>query len=82
MRRSRISGDQVRTQRIICICPAADASGGSGDDDAYNRPLSKMAAENSDKLKSKTYTSTRKSTFTLVTQRGFSISGVISAEKM
>ena len=48
----------------------------------YNRPFSKMAAENSNKLKLKTYTSTRKSTFTLVTKQSFSISGVISAEKM
>ena len=42
-----------------------------------------MAAENSNKkLKLKTYTSTRKSTFTLVTLQSFSVSGVISAEKM
>ena len=41
-----------------------------------------MAAENSNKLKLKTYTSTRKSTFTLVNLQSFSISGVISAEKM
>ena len=41
-----------------------------------------MAAENSNKLKLKTYTSTRKSTFTLVTLQNFSISGVISDEKM
>ena len=47
-----------------------------------NRPFSKMAAENSNKLKLKTYTSTRKSTFTLVTLQSFSIPGVISAEKM
>ena len=47
-----------------------------------NRPFSKMAAENSNKLKLKTYTSTRKSTVTLVTLQNFSISGVISAEKM
>ena len=47
-----------------------------------NRPFSKIAAENSNKLKLKTYTSTRKSTFTLVTLQSFSISGVISAEKM
>ena len=48
----------------------------------FNRFFSKMAAENSNKLKLKTYTSTRKSTFTLVTLQSFSISGVISAEKM
>ena len=30
-----------------------------------DRPFSKMAAENSNKLKLKTYTSTRKSTFSL-----------------
>ena len=47
-----------------------------------NRPFSKMAAENSNKLKLKTYTSTRKSTFTLVTLQSFTLSGVISAEKM
>ena len=41
-----------------------------------------MAAENSNKLPLKTYTSTIKSTFTLVTLQSFSISGVISAEKM
>ena len=32
-----------------------------------DRPFSKMAAENSNKSKLKTYTSTRKNTFTLVT---------------
>ena len=47
-----------------------------------NRPSSKMAAENSNKLKLKTYTSTRKSIFTSVTLQSFSISGVILAEKM
>ena len=40
-----------------------------------------MAAESSNKLKLKTYTSTRKSTFALVTLQSFSISDVISAEK-
>ena len=45
-------------------------------------PFSKMAAENSNKLKLKTYTSTRKSTFTLVTSQSFFISVVISAQKM
>ena len=35
-----------------------------------------MAAENSNKSKLKTYTSTRKNTFTLVTLQSFSISGV------
>ena len=44
-------------------------------------PSPKMAAENSNKLKSKTYTSTRKSTFTLLTLERVSVSGVISAEK-
>ena len=47
-----------------------------------NRPLSKMAAENLNKSKLKTNTSTRKSTFTLVTLPSFSISGETSAEKM
>ena len=47
-----------------------------------NRPFSKMAAENSNKSKLKTNTSTRKSTLTLVTLPSFSISGVISVEKM
>ena len=41
-----------------------------------------MAAENSNESKLKTYTSTRKNTFTLGTLESFSISGVISAEKM
>ena len=41
-----------------------------------------MVAENSNKSKLKTYTSTRKNTFTLVTLQSFSLSGVISAEKM
>ena len=40
-----------------------------------------MAAQNSNESKLKTYTSTRKSTFTLVTLQSFSISGEISAEK-
>ena len=48
----------------------------------YNRPFSKMVAENSNKSKLKTYATTRKSIFTLVTLQSFSISGVISAEKM
>ena len=47
-----------------------------------NRPFSKMAAENLNKSKLKTNTSTRKSTLTLVTLPSFSISGEISAEKM
>ena len=41
-----------------------------------------MAAENSYKSKSKTYTSTRKNTFTLVILQRFSISGVKLAEKV
>ena len=41
-----------------------------------------MAAKNSAKFKLKTYTSTEKNTFTLVTLQNFSISDVISAEKM
>ena len=49
---------------------------------AVNRPCSKMAAENLNKSKLKTNTSTRKSTLTLVTLPYFSISGEISAEKM
>ena len=40
-----------------------------------------MAAENSNKLKLKTYASTRKSTFTLVNLQSFTISGVISVRK-
>ena len=47
-----------------------------------NRLFSTMAAENSNKLKLKTYISIRKSAFTLVTLQSFSISGEISAEKM
>ena len=41
-----------------------------------------MAAENLNKSKWKTNTSTRKSTFALVSLPNFSISGEISAEKM
>ena len=41
-----------------------------------------MAAENSNKSKLKTYTSSKKNTFTLVTLQSFNISGVISVEKM
>ena len=41
-----------------------------------------MVAENSNKSKLKTYTSTKKNTFTLATLQSFSISGVLSAEKM
>ena len=47
-----------------------------------NRPFSKVAAENANKTKLKTHPSTRKNTFTLETLQSFSISGVISAEKM
>ena len=47
-----------------------------------NRPFSKMAAENLNKSKLKTNTSTRKSILNLVTLPSFSISGKISAEKM
>ena len=47
-----------------------------------NRPFPKMAAENSNKSKLKSYTSTRKNTFALATLPSFSISGVVSAEKM
>ena len=47
-----------------------------------NRPFSKMVAENLNKSKLKTNTSTRKSTLTLVTLPRFSISGEISAKKM
>ena len=47
-----------------------------------NRPFSKMAAENSNRSILKTHTSTRKKTFTLVSLPSFSISGVISAEKI
>ena len=45
----------------------------------YNRPFSKMAAENLNKSKLKTNTSTRNSTLTLVSLSSFSISGEISA---
>ena len=47
-----------------------------------NRPFSKMAAENLNKSKLKTNTSTRKSTLTLVNLPSLSISGEITAEKM
>ena len=40
-----------------------------------------MAAENSIRSILKTYTNTRKNTFTLVTLPSFSISGLISVEK-
>ena len=46
------------------------------------RPFSKMAAENLNKSKLKANTTTRKSILTLVTLPSFSISGIISAEKM
>ena len=42
-----------------------------------NRPFSKVVAENSDRLMLKTYTSTRKNTFTLVTLTSFSTLDVI-----
>ena len=47
-----------------------------------NRPFSKMAAENLNKSKLKTNTSTRKSTLTLITLLSFSFLREISAEKM
>ena len=47
-----------------------------------NRPFSKMAAENSNKSKLETYTSTRKNTFTLVTLQSFNIPDIILAEKI
>ena len=47
-----------------------------------NRSFSKMAAENLNKSKLKTNTTTRKSTLTLVTLPSISISGEISAEKI
>ena len=50
--------------------------------DVLTTPFSKMAAENSNKAKLKTYTSTGKNTFALVTLQSFSISGVISAKEM
>ena len=43
---------------------------------------SKMAVENSNRSKLKTYTSAKKNTLTLVTLQSFSISGVIPAEKI
>ena len=52
---------------------------------SHNRPFSKMAAEisNTGKSKLKMFTSSnKKNTFTLVTLQSFSISCVISAEKM
>ena len=49
---------------------------------SFSAPFSKMEAENLDKLELKTYTSPRKSIFTLVTLQSFSFSGVISAKKM
>ena len=48
----------------------------------FNRPFSKMATENLNKSKLKTYTSTRNNIFTLLTMQSFSISGVTSAEKL
>ena len=56
--------------------------GSFGCRNALDRPFSKMAAENLNKSKLKTNTSSRKSTLTLVTLPSFSISGEISAEKM
>ena len=48
----------------------------------FYRLFSKMAVENSNnKSKLKTYTSTRKNTFTLVTLQSFSISGVYQLRK-
>ena len=47
-----------------------------------NKPFSKMVAKNSNKSKLNTYASTKKEQFTLVTLQSFSISGVMSAEKM
>ena len=47
-----------------------------------NGPFSEMAAENSNRSILKTYISTRKNTFSLVTLPSFSTSGEISAEKM
>ena len=67
---------------LIDLCPFDFQAVGSFTVQVNNRPFSKMAAQNSNKLKLKTFTSTRKSTFTLVTLQSFSISGVISAEKM
>ena len=52
------------------------------DQHVNNRPFSKMAAENLNKSKLKTNTSTRKSTLTLVNLPSLSISGEITAEKM
>ena len=53
-----------------------------GDSSGVNRPFSKMAAENSNKSKLKTNTSTRKSTLTLVNLPSFRISGETSPEKI
>ena len=47
-----------------------------------NRPSSKMAAENSNKSNLKRISALEKPRFTLATLQRFSISGVISAEKM
>ena len=73
----------VKSHRIVPepFPPSRVISGGLGD--LLNRPFFKMATENSNtELKLKTHTSTRKNTFTSVTLQKFSISGVISAEKM
>ena len=69
--------EKTGTRKGLCDCLSRRM-----DIAPMNRRFSKMAAENSNKIKLKTYTSTRKSTFTLVTLQSFSISGVISAEKI
>ena len=75
------------SDQLTAACRAADKSKETSLaavplDIPSNRPFSKMAAENLNKSKLKTNTSTRKSTFTLVTLQSFSISGEISAEKI
>ena len=48
----------------------------------FDGPFTKTVAENSKKLKLKTNSRNRESTFTLVTLQSFGMSGVIPAEKM
>ena len=75
--------DDTTFNQVLIFFQAFDPAGSQNLINAFgNRPFSKMAAENSNRSILKTYTSTRKKTFTLVTLPSFSISGVISAEKM
>ena len=76
------SGENLMTSRFLDVFLAAILRTYQPIYYFTNRPFSKMAAENLNKSKLKTNTSTRKSTLTLVTLPSFSISGEISAEKM